>query len=84
MVSRNKLCLALVAAASLSSTGHTQEADGSEVFRLEEIIVTARLREEALQSTPLSITALSGETLEERNITMRDCLAGMVGLSLTS
>ena len=85
MVSRNKLCLALVAAASLSSTGHTQEADGSEVFRLEEIIVTARLREEALQSTPLSITALSGETLEERNITsVRNLLNQVPGVYFTN
>ena len=36
---------------------------------LEEIIVTARFREENLQQTPLAITAFSGENLEARNLT---------------
>ncbi len=36
---------------------------------LEEVIVTAEKRAENLQVTPLSITALSGEQLAERNIT---------------
>ena len=36
---------------------------------LEEIVVTARFREENLQQTPLAITAFSGENLEARNLT---------------
>jgi iron complex outermembrane receptor protein len=36
---------------------------------LEEIIVTARFREENLQQTPLAITAFSGENMEARNLT---------------
>jgi iron complex outermembrane recepter protein len=36
---------------------------------LEEVIVTAEKRSENLQITPLSITALSGEQLADRNIT---------------
>jgi iron complex outermembrane receptor protein len=35
---------------------------------LEEIIVTAERRETALQDTPISIIALSSETIEEKNI----------------
>ena len=81
MVSHNKLCLAIVAAASLSTNVQAQETEESGVFRLEEIIVTARLREEALQSTPLSITALSGDALTERNVssvrTMLDQVPGV-------
>ena len=34
---------------------------------LEEIVVTARFREENLQSTPLAITAVTGESLEARS-----------------
>lgn len=36
---------------------------------LEEIVVTARKREESLQDAPISITAFSGKGLERRNIT---------------
>jgi iron complex outermembrane receptor protein len=36
---------------------------------LEEIVVTARFKEEKLQETPLAITALSGEGLEARSLT---------------
>ena len=36
---------------------------------LEEIVVSARFREENLQETPLAITAFSGENLEARNLT---------------
>jgi iron complex outermembrane receptor protein len=35
---------------------------------LGEIVVTARRREENLQTTPVAITAVTGETLEKRNV----------------
>jgi outer membrane receptor for ferrienterochelin and colicin len=40
----------------------------------DEIIVTARLREENLQEVPLSITALSAEELENARISNVDAL----------
>ncbi len=36
---------------------------------LEEVVITARFREEPLQRTPLAITAITGEALELRNAT---------------
>ena len=36
---------------------------------LEEIVVSARFREENLQETPLAITAFTGENMESRNLT---------------
>jgi iron complex outermembrane receptor protein len=36
---------------------------------LEEVVVTARKREENLQTTPVAITAVSAEQLEQRNVT---------------
>jgi iron complex outermembrane recepter protein len=51
--------LALVPAAFAASTDDT----------LEEIVVTAQFREQNLQSTPLSITAVNAELLESRNQT---------------
>lgn len=35
---------------------------------VEEVVVTARRREEGVQSVPLSVTALSAKSLEERNV----------------
>lgn len=35
---------------------------------LEDIVVTARRKEESLQSVPISVQAFSGETLSERNV----------------
>jgi iron complex outermembrane recepter protein len=40
------------------------QADGNRAI----VVVTAQRREEDLQEVPLSVTAVSGETLEERNI----------------
>ncbi|MEM8562892.1 MAG: hypothetical protein AAGF57_11690, partial [Pseudomonadota bacterium] len=39
-----------------------------ENIMLEEVVVTAQRREQNLQDVPVSLTAFSGETLEERNI----------------
>jgi iron complex outermembrane receptor protein len=51
---------------------------------LEEIVVTARRREEQLQATPLSITAFSGTKLDQMNINALDDLGKAVpNLSIT-
>lgn len=44
--------------------------------QLEEVIVTARRREENLQQTPISVTALSGEALKEKGFTTLSDVAG--------
>ncbi|WP_029548463.1 TonB-dependent receptor [Rhizorhabdus wittichii] len=49
--------------------GHAQDAAGPVVASgLEEITVTARRREENIQSAPLSVSAFSSAALEERNV----------------
>jgi len=45
------------------------------VSALEEVVVTARKREETLMDTPLSISAFSGETLAEMNVVSLDQVA---------
>lgn len=45
---------------------------------LEEIVVTARKREESLQDTPISITAFTGDALEQQHI---QNLAGIAGFT---
>lgn len=63
--------LALIAAIVLSAAASTLLAqDGAR--SLEEVIVTARYREESLQTTPLAITALTMDELDHRSLTNID------------
>lgn len=55
------------AIASLSITGSIGVS--AEDFLLEEIIVTAQKRSEGLQDVPISITAMSGEKIDDAGIT---------------
>ena len=48
---------------------------GASGFTIEEIVVTARKRAEGLQDAPISITAMTGEALELRQINSSDKLA---------
>lgn len=69
------------AGALLTST----PAEAAAGRHLEEIVVTAQRRQEAIQSVPIAVTAFSGDTLERRNITQAFQLQYAVpALSLTS
>jgi iron complex outermembrane receptor protein len=56
---------ALIATPAISSAQESQTAD---VIGIEEVVVTARKREENLQDVPLSITAFSADAIEERGL----------------
>ena len=58
-----------VGLASAGAQAQQQGAGISGSSGLEEMVVTARRREESLQDTPISITAFSGDMLEQRQIT---------------
>jgi iron complex outermembrane recepter protein len=45
-----------------------EQSEASDSLALAEVVVTARKREESLQDVPLSITAFSAESLEQRGI----------------
>lgn len=62
--SLSPLTLAMVATAFMSSGASAQQAGV-----IEEILVTAQFREQSLQSTPLSVTAISGDMLDARGQT---------------
>lgn len=52
-----------------ATAAHAQTADAeASQAGISDIVVTARRREEALQTVPISVQAFSGETLSERNI----------------
>ena len=61
---KQSVCAALAAVASFTIMTPVSAQQGE----LEEIVVTARFREENIQSTPIAISAFSGEELELRNI----------------
>ena len=63
MISRLLIFITLVAIPSFTISA---EEDAS-IF--DEVVVTARQREEGSQSVPIPITALGGDQLESRNIT---------------
>jgi len=58
--------MALVTAASLGVGALPSLAQG--VGELEEIVVTARFREESIQTTPIAISAFTGDDLEVRSM----------------
>ena len=60
-----------IAACQIPATAHAQEQSDVQIAvvgGLEEILVTARKREENLQTTPLSVTAFTGEALAQQGI----------------
>jgi iron complex outermembrane receptor protein len=69
------LCATAGATKAMSSTEASGNASvsvtqqGADAEQLQEVIVTAQKRESTVQSTPISITALTGQALQERGIT---------------
>jgi len=74
MIARSRISLRaslLLASAmsALAGAAAAQTAPQDEATTVEEIVVTAQRRETRLQDTPVSITALTTESLEQRGIT---------------
>jgi len=53
---------------AIIASNFTSPVATAEGFSLEEVVVTARKREESLQDTPLSVTAVSGQLLTEMGV----------------
>ncbi len=70
-VARAALALSSTAAAMLAVPAYAQQDQTSQQQSraLEEVVVTARFREESLQQTPLAISAITGETLSNNGAT---------------
>lgn len=75
--------LAIIAAAG-AQTAHAQGASDSK-FELEEIVVTARRKDESLQDVPTTINAVTGEEIQKLNIRKFEDIASVVpGLQMAS
>lgn len=68
-----KHCLTPLIATGLLTVPTLQAAEGG--FALEEVVVTARKREESLQDTPVAVSAFTTNELKVRNIKSTDQLA---------
>ncbi|MCB1676917.1 MAG: TonB-dependent receptor [Halioglobus sp.] len=79
------LIVAAVTAALSATPGFSQESPGRSVLALEEVVVTARKREESLQDVPVAVTALSAAALQDAGLTRLQDLSDRVpGLDLTA
>ncbi|WP_439133305.1 TonB-dependent receptor [Pseudomaricurvus sp.] len=61
-------CAALAPAIALSAPGAFAQDNSMPSLALEEIVVTARRKDESLQDVPQTVNAVSSETLKELNI----------------
>src|SRR5690349_12409433 len=66
--------LAVIAATAPLSNARAQSPTASSDAALDEVLVTARRREESLQDTPVAITAFTAEALERQQIVSTDDL----------
>lgn len=76
----------LVACAATGVAGVAGAADSQvrDELELQEVVVTAQFREQRLQDTPIAITALNAELLEQRNQTSLTAVAAQApNVSLT-
>ena len=62
------IAFVMTAAPADAQQAQQEEATAGEGLGIEEIIVTARKREESLQETPISMTVLSASALEDRSL----------------
>lgn len=79
------LSMALTIAAAAPSSVMAQSPGAAPGGGLEEIVVTARKREESLLDTPIAITAITGDELATKGVTNFNQLADATpGLNLTN
>lgn len=67
-----------LAAAPAAAQAQAAQAEDAATGGISEIIVTAQKKSESIQSVPISIAAVSGETLSAMNVTTLQALQGSV------
>src|SRR5262245_45326921 len=86
---KRKAASLLVALLSVAGSSYAQDDEAAadeqaSTMVLDEVIVTARKREETLQESPVAISALSADALKEAGVSnTRDLQQAVPGLSFT-
>jgi iron complex outermembrane recepter protein len=76
---------AVAAVLGLATLAAVPLAIADEQLQLEEVVVTAQKRSENLQQTPVAVTALSADTLQQRNVaTTQDLMQVTPGLQVAT
>jgi iron complex outermembrane receptor protein len=84
-ISASTLAQLALAISAVSSSSVVFAQAGSQVGALEEVVVTARRREESLQDIPIAVTAMSDDFLRVNNVTQIEDLGTKVpSLRITS
>ena len=73
MKTNHKLTYAIMAALSAHAGASYAASDaGASSFAIEEVVVTATRRSESIQNVPITLQALTGETLAQINVQTLD------------
>ena len=71
--------------AAFGGSGGATQSSGAEIDQLDEIVVTAEKRASTVQSTPLSITALTGHDLASRGLnSAQEIVQAVPGIAIAS
>ncbi len=70
--------LAGAAVLAMTSAAHAQSGSRVGPIQVEEVVVTAQKREGTVQSTPLAVSAISGDVLQQQNVVDAGDLTGKV------
>ncbi|WP_317929844.1 TonB-dependent receptor [Halioxenophilus sp. WMMB6] len=72
-----------VAAAGFTTAGYAQSSDNERASVMEEVVVTARRRDESLSKVPIAVTAMNDEALDARQVlTDSDLQFAVPGLTI--
>jgi iron complex outermembrane receptor protein len=69
--------LAVVMSAGAARAAQAPPAAGSDVSAVQEVVITAQKRSENLQEVPISVTALTAQTLQDKHVTNLLSLSGL-------
>src|SRR4030088_1156608 len=77
------LCCSTSSLLGWASSALAQQQAHSDSSQLEEVVVTAEKRESTVQTTPISLTAVSGADIQDRGLTdLSSLLQSVPGVSL--
>ncbi len=77
LLKRNTLFITIALALSANIQAQQNDASGAETRTLEEVIITAQKREQSLQDVPVTVSAFSGDFVEQAGVKDIRDIAGL-------